>query len=447
MKLRAIFFWLFSVGLCLLTWQYIAYAEDEKTPPTGLTLDKCIEIAIKRSTEILNARRDEEIAESRIRQVRSQVFPQLDAEAGYMRLDEAGGIPDTPIVFGRTDNYSAGLNASQLLYSGGAVHAAMNAAGNYREMSRLDVATRQRLVVRDVTRAFYEILFAHTRIAVSRQSVLQLEEFEKEAHLKYTNGTISEFDWLSAKVSLANERPKVVRDRNSFAIAKADFAKMLHFEDDNFNLIGKMEFKPVRNVTEELLVLGMERRPELLASATRIELSENDMQITRAKLLPELRARATYEGKNPDQQNMSAADNWGWHWNAGFDLTWNVLDGGLRRAQLMEKTLTRDKAKADYSELGRQVRLEIKRASLFLRHAREIVESSGQTVDLAQKAYDIAEVRYTKGLSTYLEFTDSNLALSQAKMNQALAITRYLQALADLRFACGVERLPGEEQE
>lgn len=430
-----------SLGVVGLVLTCLTIHADESR---RLTLDECVRLGIARSVDLQNAARDEQIAAARIRQARAQALPSLDASASYTRLDEVTSIPDTSISLGRLDNYSAGFDASQLLYAGGSVSAALDAAQDFRDVTTHAFSATRNALVRQVTVAFHGILFARTRLGVTRQSVAQLESFVSEARSKYENGLISDFDMLSAEVKLANERPKLVKDRNSLELDRAAFAKLLKLEDDKFELEGSLDCVLRSFDLDELIGLGLRERPDLRASRARIRLRESDVKIKKGNLYPELSARGSYRGDNPDQRSFSGADDWGWHWEAGLDLSWSLLDGGLRRAELMEKRLEQEKTESESRDLERQIVLEIKQSYLTLEDAREVVESSQKAVDLAQKAFDIAGTRYSQGLSTYLEFTDSNLALSQAKLNRALSMTRYLQALADLRYACGVEMLPQE---
>ena len=48
-------------------------------------------------------------------------------------------------------------------------------------------------------------------------------------------------------------------------------------------------------------------------------------------------------------------------------------------------------------------------------------EASAGTVQQAQRAYEIAEIRYREGLSTQLELSDARLLLVQAQANRAQA--------------------------
>jgi len=83
------------------------------------------------------------------------------------------------------------------------------------------------------------------------------------------------------------------------------------------------------------------------------------------------------------------------------------------------------------------VLLEVRQAYLALEHARELLAASGDSVALAERALAIARTRYETGLSTYIEFTDANLALSTARLVRAQALHDHAVALAQVAFACG----------
>jgi hypothetical protein len=77
--------------------------------------------------------------------------------------------------------------------------------------------------------------------------------------------------------------------------------------------------------------------------------------------------------------------------------------------------------------------LDFESARQELAAARAAWEASGSTVGQAQRAYEIAELRYREGLSTQLELSDARLLLQQAEVNRAQA-ARDLQ-LARVRLA------------
>lgn len=69
--------------------------------------------------------------------------------------------------------------------------------------------------------------------------------------------------------------------------------------------------------------------------------------------------------------------------------------------------------------------------------AREKMTANEVTVRQAQKAYEIAEVRFNTGAGTILELNSSELSLTQAKLNYSQAIYDYLAARADYEKIIG----------
>ncbi len=423
-------------GLLFLAGMHATAAEP------AYTLEDCIRMGLEQSVPVANARRDEQAARGRIRQVRAQVLPQLTGHGRYTRLDEveAFDLGQGPIQMGELDNYLVSAEASQLLYSGGAVQAALKAAKIYRQRTLLETQRQERTLVRDIRTAFYTILLAEATVSVQEASVEQLKGLVKQAEAKFRNDTASEFDLLSAQVRLANQEPFLIKARRDVQVAREAFRNLIHLEEDTYRLEGRLEYEPLQADYERWLAEGLQRRPELSQQEQVIDLWEQDIRVEKANYLPTIKARAAYEGTKPPASFSSDSD-WDWGWNAGLTAEWKFLDGGLRSGKLMEKGMELEKARDNLRDLRRAVELEIHTACLDLTHAAEAVTASMDTIRLAEKSMDIARTRYDVGLSTYLEYTDANLALSEARLLWNGALREHLAAKARLAFACGVNTL------
>lgn len=421
---------------CLLMPALLTAAEPR---PAGnaYTLDECIAAGLQHSLELSNARRGELLAAEKVRQVRAQALPSLDASSSYTRLDEIPTFPGFDEPFGREDNYAAGVEAGQLLYSGGGVRAALRAARDYRAHASQDTRRKRSELIRDIRQTFYEALYVRKSAEVAEASVKQLSDFEKQARTRYKNATASEYDWLSAQVNLANEKPKLVQARNRFELVMASLKDLIYLDDEVFEITGELEYHPAEFTLEELIETAARNRPEMRQAQLNVQMREESMRVARSDYLPEIRAFANYKGTNPGDENPSA-DDWEWGWNAGLSASWSIMDGGLKKAELRTARLQRDIAVTEQENLRRSIALEIKNALLTLRHAEEVVLSTKETVALAEKALQIARVRYDEGLATHLEFADSNLALNNAKLYHLMALKSHQQALAALDYACGV---------
>ncbi len=265
------------------------------------TLPETIEIGLKQAAPALNALRDEQIAGTRIGQVRAQVLPQLKAIGNYTRLNEVQGFEFDGQTYeaGREDNYAFGAEVSQLLYSGGSVSAALDAAKLYREIAQIRVKGVNNELVRDIRTGFYDILLQDAQVKVQEASLAQLEELLAQAESRYRQQTASEFDVLTAKVKVANNRPLLIAARKQAELARASFRSLIHLDPVDFGLTGQLEFSPVDRSLEEWQTLGMEQRPELKEVRLFLGLREADIRAEQGYFFPQIRAFGGWKEQNP----------------------------------------------------------------------------------------------------------------------------------------------------
>lgn len=398
-------------------------------------------MGLERSVTIANTRRERRIADEDIRVIRAQVYPSLEAKAQYTRLGEQATYSGLPISIDNRDQYSASLDAEQLLYTGGSVRAALRAAESYREQAEEEVRRSQAQTTRNIAVAFYHVIYREAVMNVARESVEQLRKFEAEARLKYEESVISEFEWLSAKVSLANEIPLLTEAENNHDIARSVLRNLLYLDNDAWTLRHDGMVEPVTADLGGLQEIGLSNRWEITQAMVNLDILEADIQVTRGEYFPELKAFASYSGNDPSPYDLTG-EGWDWQWTAGVRASWKLLDGGLRGAQKIEKELKVEMAGDSIIDLKQRIKLEIETAYRNLQQAIRNLEGADDTISLAQKALDISRLRFERGLSTNLEFTDRNLELNRARTLRMSGLYAYHAALAELQYACGTDQLP-----
>jgi outer membrane protein len=400
-------------------------------------LEDCVRIGLSQSGVARNAQRDQEIASARVRQSRGLAFPHLSMSAAYTRLDEVqeidfGGETQS---FGTLDNYDVTATVEQLLYSGGRVGAARRAskaACLYADAARADAEAG---LVHDIERRFFGILLAREVVNVQSASVDQLKAFVDQVEQRSVNGAASEFELLTARVRLANELPKLIAARNQHELETAAFVAVLNVSP-TCTFTGRLARVDVDLVFEDMLSMALQNRAALKRSALLVQLAHEQVVDARSEGRPDLRARFNYNGAN-SYQFVSFEDEWEWHWNAGLVLSWRIWDGALTRNTVKQKRSEYQKQVTDDEELQKAIKLAVRQAYLALVHARESMAASRDSIVLAERALDIARARHESGLSTYLEFTDANLALSTARLAWFQALHDHAIAVSSVRYACG----------
>ena len=157
------------------------------------------------------------------------------------------------LTFGNDQNWATQVKLVQSLYEGGRILSALRVARLTKERSMLDYQTAVADTVVQVEVAYYDVLLALQQITVQEASVELLTRELADTTRRYDAGTVPRFNVLRAEVELANARPKLIRARNSYRIAKNNLVNQLGFnvpkealEDIPLTLSGKLVAEPYK---------------------------------------------------------------------------------------------------------------------------------------------------------------------------------------------------------
>ena len=124
-----------------------------------------------------------------------------------------------------------------------------------------------------------------------------------------------------------------------------------------------------------------------------------------------------------------------------------IFDGGVSRARVQQARADVGTAETERRNTVDSVNLEVRNAYLTLVQARDRVAVANQGLAEAQESFRLSRVRYNNGVSTLVEVSDAQAALTQAGQNQVNALYDYNNARASLDKAAGrysyVRNAPG----
>lgn len=395
------------------------------------TLEESIRLGLNRSLSVANAARQREIAGEKQKGALSEALPRITGLADYSMYD-AGN------VFG-TASKTIGAEATWQIFSGGKTLSAIRASKAYKQLTVYQERRIRETQARDIALAYYQVQLAREQVAALSQSVKQLSDFEAETRAKYEAGAASEFDWLSAKVSLANEKPRLIAGENSLSLAMEGFRNLTFIDDETFSLSDPLKYTPSKVDLDEAIALGLGKRPELLEKAGAVELRKEDINQQQSDYYPSVDLFANYNYMNPDPYSFFTGDaGWQDHWSSGVRASWNLFDGGRRKSSVAESKLNMMIEEDEYRDLERFVSLDIRTAWLRGRDAAEVIDATSETVDLAERALGIARTRFDAGLSTNLEVTQANVELSDARLARSRALYEHMVAVVQMKHAAGI---------
>ena len=281
--------WIWCVLMLLAMVGGFAGRADAQTPTATqgttrtLTLEEALKIAAEKNRDIEKAREYRNWVEGKYREELAVALPRATLNLNMMRSYDAsqqglfrtfapadGDTAIGDIFGGRQDIRTGGVQFDQLIFSWGAVGAALKAAKMGFEFSDAQLARYQQSVARDVTAAFWDVLIAREFERIAQEAIDQRQRHLDETKKRQAAGTVTDFDVLAAEVGLQNVRPTLIRSANDVRVARDRLALLLA-ETGDIDVAGTLDTAPGQIPGyDEVLAKALDTRPELSELRTQI---------------------------------------------------------------------------------------------------------------------------------------------------------------------------------
>ena len=436
-----------------LGFTFAAAAADTNAPDwltRPLSLADSLNIALAQNATILKAKNDLEAQYGVVVQTRAVALPQLVATGQYKDTEPSAvesfpggtnGVSSQP-----DQNWNAGVQLVQTIYSGGKLMAAIRAAKVTKEQALAQYQTTLADTLLSVRLAYYDILLAAEQITVNEASVNLLQrELDDQQH-RYDAGTVPNFNVLRAKVSVANARPPLLQARNNYRIAKNNLSNLLGYnlprdiwENIPLNLTDGLDAAPYEINLPNALQQALEKRPELVALRKTEELQNLNITDASSGYKPNLSLFAGYTWNNAQftpPVDLTHDIN---GWNAGAQVSWDIFDGMLTHGKVVQAKAQYAKSKTAVDEELRNVELEVRTTYSDFLEAQEVLESQKTVQEEAEESLREANARADAGTGTQLDVLDAENQLTQARSTQVQALHDYDAARARFERAIGAE--------
>ncbi len=340
--------------------------------------------------------------------------------------------------------WSVNIQASQLIYDGGATPATIRAARLTRDNAYYQLRETVEQTVNTTSNQFSEIIQNEALIRIQQEQVRLLESQLKDQQNRFEAGTVPRFDVLQAEVALANQRPLLITAQNNFRLAQIRLARTLGIdyraqlgERPPFRIVGRLDVLPISISIPEAVDLAIRNRPFLRIARQNIDVQQENLTVAKAGYLPTIRGTASAVLQNDRRDARTDLTQSDSGYTIGLTGTWNVWDGGQTYGRVRQARATLLSTAVTYEDSRRQVEQEVQDALLRLRQSRELVASQQENVGKAEEAVRLSRARLSAGAGTQLDVLNSQVQLAQAEVTETQARYSYVVALADLRRTTG----------
>jgi outer membrane protein TolC len=410
-----------------------------------LSLVDCVNIALAQNAVILKAKSGLESQLGVVVQTRAVALPQLNASS-QVKHSEPQAIESFPNSTPPNNNWNAGLQVVQTLYSGGKVIAALQGAGAIKRQAKDNYDTAVADTLLGVRLAYYDVLLDEQQIIVNEASVKLLQKELDDQQRRFDAGTVPHFNVLRAEVAVANAKPALIHARSQYRIAKNVLVNLLGYnlpravlEDIPVTLTDSFDLAPWNQALPDAIQQALERRTELKALREQVKLQQVNVVNAKAGYKPTISAFAGYTWNNSqftDPNDLSYTIH---GWNAGGQLTWSLFDGALTVGKVKQANADFDKSRTELDDRSRQIELDVRTAYSDFIEAQEVLESQHKVQEQAEESLREANARFDAGTGTQLDVLDAETSLTQARTTQVQAQHDYAAARARLERAIGAE--------
>ena len=425
---------LVAVALCAFGFAKAQDTQAEKNILT-LTLDKALEIALDENPTIKVAAEEVALKKVASKEAWQSLLPEASIAGSVDHTIKAAEMKLNDMSF------NAGLSINLPLFVPG-VYRAMSMTKTDIELAVEKSRASKLDLVNQVSKAYYQLMLAQDSYEVLQGSYKLAEDNYNVVNAKYQQGTVSEYDKISAEVQMRSIKPNLISAANAVTLAKLQLKVLMGITADveikiNDSLTNYETAMFANQLREENV--NLDNNTTMKQLDLNMKLLEKNVKSLKTNFMPTLSMSFSYQYQSLYNPNINFFN---YNWSNSSSLMFNLSIPLYRASNFTKvKSARIQMRQLDWNRIDteRQLNMQIVSCRNNMSASTEQVVSNKENVMQAKKAVVIAEKRYDVGKGTVLELNSSQVSLTQAQLTYNQSIYDYLVAKADLDQVLGKE--------
>jgi outer membrane protein TolC len=445
--------WIRFFMASMALWCAVGFAraqEQTAAGPRHITLQEAVQLALKHNHLVRIAGYKVEESQHAKERAKSGYFPTIRNESGVLKVTDTqfiqiaagelgtnGGVPNP--------DHSAVLNqGGKLLITSGTqlvqpltqlftrVKPENDIARANLDVSRANAQETENEVALKVHEIYYRVLIAQLHRSAVEAKIRAAQELQSERTEEVKYGSSLQQDLIESSAQALQAKQELL----STELALSDLTLQLN-DVIGVPLTTQLDLDPavppVQTICEreECVKIALASHPEVAAARDEIRKASASVQLSKADYIPDLSALARYSYTS---DVPFLARNFG---TFGVSFTYDLFDGGRRRAALHERNSQLDEAKENLARVTEEIEVQVQTAANRLERTREMVKVSEELLALRSESSRTSAQQLEKGS---LLKAQADAALAQefdAKTTLLQSQLDYVQAQDELTQAIG----------
>lgn len=410
----------------LLTGEALALSEEE-----------ALNLALERNVSLRAGRLDREEARETAAASWNNFLPGLNAQAGISRTEQLSD----PAAPGASDDWSVNGSLSAEKSLSASTFLAVGTDRLALELQELQYAAEKSRLTGQVKKRYSYLLAHRENLELQRKNLELARKRYDQTEKNYENGLASELSVLEARNSYESLRPAYTGARTSYETQLMAFKALLGLNlEQEIRLTGSLNVEVLDFDGAALMDALMMNRFDIRIARKNREIREN------AETLAEAAQRSPALSLKGDW-NRSAGDltDPDWQDSLTLSLTLRMPLEGFIPGSSADLTIRSARRQSEKTELTLEETIlaaeeEVRTVLMTLEGARETMEITAFSVELAERTYGMTEEAFRQGTKEILDVEGAQNKLLTARQDLIMSRYDYLAGLLDLETALNADR-------
>lgn len=439
----------------ILAFMILLYQTKAQDNKTSFSLQEAIDYSLKHSPNYLNAELDYQSADYKRKEITGLGLPQI---SGSVDLKDYINIPTSllpgqifggpegsfiPVKFGTKYNATAGLSASQLIFSSDYI-LGLKAQKEFMNLSKISITRTKADLISQVTKAYYTVLISRDKFKVLESNIVKLKKSFDDVKALNEQGFSELIDVERLEVAYNNLLTE--KDKTEQLIGLSELTlkfQMAYPMEETLTLSDSLDVEgDVETLNTSKPDISL--RPDYQLMQTQQRLLDLDVKSKKYAFLPTLAAYGSYQyNAQRNEFNFFEASNgdptkkWFKVALVGVTLNVNIFTGWQRMNRLEQAKIAAFKNQNTLKNLEFGAQLEANVASISYANAYKSLMRQKKNMELAEHVYDVAQKKYQQGVGTNTEVVNAEVALTESQNNYYSSIFDMIVAKTDYLKATG----------
>lgn len=348
-------------------------------------------------------------ARALLRYNRAAYFPTITAGANASRNRISNNRPPSLTTNGRTyTDYQIPLELSYEVDVWGRVRRTVESYREQAQASAADLATVNLSMHAQVALFYFQARVLDAEEQLLNSTVTQYEQALELIQNRYAGGIASDLEVQQATTQLETTRAQAI----DVGVARAQYehavAILIGKPPADFSLAALPLTAPPPPIPAGLPSELLERRPDIAAAERRMASANAQIGVAKAAYYPTISLGASGGFESGVITTLISGPSV--LWSAGGSAIAPIFDAGRRRANVDQAIAAYDQNVANYRETVLTGFQQVEDNLAALRILENEAQVQERAVVAAQKYLELANTRYTGGVTSYLEVTTAQSA-------------------------------------